>query len=100
MSTRPSARPTRLHPLPKRDADAVGNLPTSLTSLIGREQEIAAACALLGRDNVRLLTFTGPGGVGKTQLALAVARKLNDDFADGAVFVPLAPVGDPGLVVS
>jgi serine/threonine-protein kinase PknK len=77
---------------------ALGNLPWPITTLIGREDKIAAACALLRRNDVRLVTFTGSGGVGKTQLALAVARKLSDDFADGVALVPLAPIGDPALV--
>ncbi|MFL5761457.1 MAG: LuxR C-terminal-related transcriptional regulator [Thermomicrobiales bacterium] len=90
------SQPAPLCSLPGTDRGA--NLPAPLSSLIGREAEIAAACALLAREDVRLVTFTGPGGVGKTQLALAVARQLSDVFADGAVFVPLAPLTDPALV--
>ncbi|MFL5760938.1 MAG: ATP-binding protein [Thermomicrobiales bacterium] len=82
------------------DRSRSGELPSPLTSLIGREAEIASACSLLGRDDVRLVTFTGPGGVGKTQLALAVARTLSAHFGDGVVFIRLAPVRDPGLVAS
>jgi predicted ATPase/DNA-binding CsgD family transcriptional regulator len=75
------------------------NLPVPLTSLIGREQERAAACTLLRRPEVRLATFTGTGGIGKTRLALQVATDLLADFADGVCFVTLAPISDPDLVV-
>jgi hypothetical protein len=75
------------------------NLPALPTPLIGRKQEVAAACALLRRSEVRLVTLTGPGGVGKTRLGLQVATDLLADFADGICFVPLAPVSDPDLVV-
>ena len=57
------------------------NLPAPLTPLIGREREVAALVGLLGQDEVRLLTLTGPGGVGKTRLALRVAAELEDVFA-------------------
>ncbi|MFL5758916.1 MAG: ATP-binding protein [Thermomicrobiales bacterium] len=99
-TVQPSAPPTRLQPLPERDAAGASGLPAPLTSLIGREREIATACTLLQGNDVRLLTFTGPGGVGKTQLALEVARKVSTNFVDGAVFVPLAPIRDPAHVSS
>jgi predicted ATPase len=76
------------------------NLPAQVTALIGREQEVAAVCALLRRPQVRLVTLTGTGGVGKTRLGLEVATNLLDDFADGVCFVPLAPISDPDLVVA
>ena len=67
-------------------------LPMPLTSLIGREPELAALVALVGTGDVRLVTLTGPGGVGKTRLALAIAQDVAAHFADGVGFVPLAAV--------
>jgi non-specific serine/threonine protein kinase len=75
-------------------------LPTPLTSFIGRTREIADIVVLLGRDDVRLVALTGPGGVGKTRTALAVLREVAPRFRDGARFVGLAPVADPELVAS
>ncbi len=76
------------------------NLPGQLTPLIGRAREIQVVCSLLRQPAVRLVTLTGPGGVGKTRLSLQVATELIDEFADGICFVPLAPIRDPDLVVS
>ena len=76
------------------------HLPAQLTSLIGREKEIEAVCALLQRKEVRLLTLSGTGGIGKTRLGIEVASRLSESFADGIVFVPLAPIIHPRLVLS
>lgn len=94
--------------LPRRPAAQLGpttrqtqtNLPSPLTPLVGRVQAIRSLCELLRRRAVRLVTLTGPGGVGKTRLALQVAADLLDDFADGAYFVPLAPIREAPFVIS
>ena len=73
-------------------------LPIQPTALVGREQEIEDAWKLLRRPNVRLLTLTGPGGTGKTRLALQVATELAAEFTDGVAWVELAPIADAKLV--
>jgi non-specific serine/threonine protein kinase len=74
----------------------LGDLPTPLTRLLGREQDVAQVIDLL--TSTRLLTLTGSGGAGKTRLALAAARALAPSFDDGAAWVDLAPLADPALV--
>jgi predicted ATPase/class 3 adenylate cyclase len=76
------------------------NLPVQQTSFIGRERELAAVRALLERPDVHMVTLTGPGGTGKTRLAVQAAAAALAGFADGTYFVPLAPVSDPALVAS
>src|SRR5262245_30012009 len=85
-----AARRKRLRPEP---------VPLALTSLVGRDREVATSRArLAGSGGLRLLTLTGPGGVGKTRLALRIAAELRDGFADGAAFVALASYRDAALV--
>src|SRR4051812_44319000 len=73
-------------------------LPVALTPLVGREQELALAKNLLHREDVRLLSITGPGGIGKTRLAIEICRSEADSYPDGVAFIPLATVFDPDHV--
>ncbi len=76
------------------------NLPIPATPFLGREHELAEVADLLRRDELRLLTLTGPGGTGKTRLALQAAAEASESFPDGIYWVPLAPLRDPELVLS
>ncbi len=98
---------TAARPAPRRHHPARGtasestrhNLPVQSTPFIGRQRERRALRDLLSRDDVRLVTLTGPGGSGKTRLGLKVAAELIDAFADGLTFVDLAPISDSALVM-
>ncbi|MBW3633718.1 MAG: AAA family ATPase, partial [Chloroflexi bacterium] len=103
----PSSRaPVQLHTIPGNRAqpdvltsEGLGAIPRPLTSLVGRDAEVAAAVRLLLDGTTRLLTLTGPGGVGKTRLALRITEEAAPAFADGSVFVALAAITDPDLAL-
>jgi predicted ATPase/class 3 adenylate cyclase len=76
------------------------NLPVQPTSLIGRERELEQVTALVSQEDVRLVTLTGPGGAGKTRVGLHVGAELVEEFSSGVFFVALAPIREPGLVLS
>jgi hypothetical protein len=75
-------------------------LPVPVGSFVGRDAEVDVVAGLLLDGATRLVTLTGPGGIGKTRLALEVARAVGRQLPGGAVFVPLASVSDPGLVLT
>ncbi len=83
---------------PRRPEGRSGSLPAPSAVLIGREKELAAAKQLLLRKDVRLITVTGPAGIGKSHFAIEVAREMGDDFSSGVYFIPLAAVSDPTLI--
>jgi predicted ATPase/serine/threonine protein kinase len=92
----------------ERGGDGIGkqvetrpnNLPVPRTGFVGREKEVAAIKELLLREDVRLVTVTGPGGIGKTRLAVEVASGLVERFPGGIYFVSLSPISDPSLIAS
>ncbi len=91
----------RLADVPARDAEPrPNNLPVQRTAFIGREREEEALRQLLSRADVRLVTLTGPGGIGKSRLALHVAGEIASQFPGGICFVALSAVSEPGLIPS
>ena len=106
VSTRELARELaairdRFSEKPAKQAEArPANLPVQRTGFVGREKEVAAAKELLLRPDVRLVTVTGPGGIGKTRLAVEVASGLVEHFPGGTHFVPLSSLSDPALIPS
>ncbi|HEX5695938.1 MAG TPA: adenylate/guanylate cyclase domain-containing protein, partial [Acidimicrobiia bacterium] len=86
-------------PAPRARSTARVRLPISTGSLVGRERELTDLVDLLSRPEVRLATLSGPGGIGKTRLALAVAERLAESYPDGVYFVNLAPLTDPSQVL-
>src|SRR5215218_1418850 len=95
----PHYQSRRLSPSAPLPDGSGARLPVSLTPLIDRDQELAAITTQLRDPGVRLLTLTGPGGVGKTRLAIAAATGVVDEFPDGVAFVNLAPIAKPDLVL-
>jgi predicted ATPase len=84
---------------PRSDRRGPRSLPVPSTTLIGREHDIAAVSELLAAPEVRLVTLTGPGGTGKTRLAIAVGERLDERYPQGTVFVGLASIAQPDLVL-
>ena len=76
------------------------NLPSELTSFVGRENALRSITALLRQPGVRLVTLTGPGGIGKSRLGLQVAASMRDEYENGVFFVPLASLQEPALIPS
>src|SRR5205085_780305 len=98
------AAPGRLYQLGDRDFPPLKtlyqtNLPIPATAFLGRERELQEVQALISRPDVRLLTLSGPGGTGKTRLALQAAAEVAEGFPDGIYWVPLASLRDPSLVL-
>ena len=97
--------PERIYQLGEGDFPALTslyrtNLPVPATPFLGREQELQEVVELLSQDGARLLTLTGPGGTGKTRLALQAAGMASDAYPDGVWWIPLAPLRDPELVLA
>ncbi len=91
----------RFSQIPRKAAETrPSNLPVQRTAFVGRKKEVAAAVALLLRQDVRLVTITGPGGIGKTRLGLKAAEEVAARFPGGLYFVSLAAVNDPALIAA
>lgn len=95
-----AARRRRQSPRPAVQLKNTTPLPLPHTRLVGRDEDLSVVIDMLHHERTRLLTLSGPAGVGKTRLAIAAASRLHDAFADGIVFVDLAPVREPSLVLS
>jgi predicted ATPase/transcriptional regulator with XRE-family HTH domain len=97
LRTQNAEADARVAPPPEAQDAPRGNLPVAWTRLVGRDQDVAAVVHRL--EDARILTLTGPGGVGKTRLAIAVAEQVRAVFPDGVWFVDLAPITDPSFVL-
>ncbi len=98
ISSPPIVQPPQAEPIGKKPQQSL--LPVPLTPLIGREEETAQVCTLLKQPLLRLVTLVGPGGGGKTRLALQVAIDVRDAFPSGVFFVPLASIRDHQPVIA
>src|SRR5215212_3512491 len=85
--------------LPAASDQQTRNFPPALTPFLGREEQVSAIAELVTAPNVHLVTLTGPGGIGKTRLAIKVGERLASSFTGGAVFVDLSPLRDPAQVL-
>jgi predicted ATPase len=95
-----SSEKPETHSVSRSATEILHNLPSQPTSFIGREEELATARDIFLRKGVQMVTFTGPGGTGKTRLSLEVANRLIDHFKDGVFFIHLADITDSSQVVS